>query len=226
MNTKLDLKPKSILSPSRSLDEGFESDPDRISTDSESVVANHSLLASFDLYQRTDRDGVTHTSITRHNQTGYNSNNNINNTSVDNDRSIKYLICLSPTKQIKKLSLPSANNKIVDNSTQPRRSKTQQAVINQRIPRSHCVDSIRTRDLELSRGDILSGEFVRVTVDPPRQQQRIMTSSNTFYAVYPAFKTQLSNYGLTVRSCNNQQIPIGWTQSIPRQTRRYGFIFR
>lgn len=243
MNTKLDIKSKPILSPTRSLDEGFESDPDRISTDSESIATaatstvNHSSLTSFDLYQRTDRDGVTHTSITRRNKNNSCNNNNNNSKSLDYDSS-KSLICLPTTAQVsKQLSLPRVNNnnKNLGTSTQPRRPRTH--IPNQSIPRSQSVDSIRTRDLELNRvtgvgdvgvsggggGDILSGEFVRVTVDP-RHQQRMMAHSNNFYAVYPAYPTQPPQYGVTVRSYKSQQIPIGWTQSIPRQTRRYVLV--
>ncbi|CAD7092386.1 unnamed protein product [Hermetia illucens] len=93
MDTKLDSTSKPILSPTRSLDEGFESDPDRISTDSEQLTSSSSATATatvaapptsastqatvaaaspvsyaaapaFDLLQRTDRDGVQHTQIT------------------------------------------------------------------------------------------------------------------------------------------------------------------
>ncbi|XP_065361521.1 myb-like protein AA isoform X2 [Calliphora vicina] len=64
--TKLEQHSKPILSPTRSLDEGFESDPDRVSTDSEHPTSG----------------------TTQHNQhanaTNNNSNNNINNNSSNN----------------------------------------------------------------------------------------------------------------------------------------------
>ncbi|XP_055606681.1 uncharacterized protein LOC129754565 [Uranotaenia lowii] len=66
MESKTELRTKPILSPTRSLDEGFESDPDRISTDSELATAQ--AAPAFDVLQRTDRDGVQHTQITRRNQ--------------------------------------------------------------------------------------------------------------------------------------------------------------
>lgn len=67
---------KKPISSTKSIDEGFESDPDRDhSTDSEaslfvsggSIGSTSSIGAthSFDVLQRTDRDGVQHTQITR-----------------------------------------------------------------------------------------------------------------------------------------------------------------
>lgn len=67
------LKPK--LSSTKSVDEGFESDPDReLSTDSENggnklLLMNRSSNRDFDVLQRTDRDGVQHTQITRRKDT-------------------------------------------------------------------------------------------------------------------------------------------------------------
>uniref|UniRef100_A0A182P009 Uncharacterized protein n=1 Tax=Anopheles epiroticus TaxID=199890 RepID=A0A182P009_9DIPT len=63
MDSKNEVRSKPILSPTRSLDEGFESDPDRISTDSELATAQ--TTPAFDVLQRTDRDGVQHTQIAR-----------------------------------------------------------------------------------------------------------------------------------------------------------------
>ncbi|XP_050069734.1 small conductance calcium-activated potassium channel protein 2 [Anopheles maculipalpis] len=63
MDSKPEVRSKPILSPTRSLDEGFESDPDRISTDSELATAQ--TTPAFDVLQRTDRDGVQHTQIAR-----------------------------------------------------------------------------------------------------------------------------------------------------------------
>lgn len=87
MDTQLDTLYKTALKPTRSLDEGFESDPDRISScDSNSADENtnnnkiknsnnHSHPKThnqpspnkirFNVLQRTDRDGVQHTQIAR-----------------------------------------------------------------------------------------------------------------------------------------------------------------
>lgn len=76
MDTRLDTLYKASLKPTRSLDEGFESDPERISTsDSNSTDENNNHASSnsanqpptppirFNVLQRTDRDGVQHTQI-------------------------------------------------------------------------------------------------------------------------------------------------------------------
>lgn len=62
---------KPALSSTKSIDEGFESDPDRELSNTETET-NHLPSASvvvqsqtFDVLQRTDRDGVQHTQITR-----------------------------------------------------------------------------------------------------------------------------------------------------------------
>ncbi|KAM7360619.1 uncharacterized protein ACRADG_006488 isoform 1-T2 [Cochliomyia hominivorax] len=60
--TKLEQHSKPILSPTRSLDEGFESDPDRVSTDSEHPTS-----------------GTTAQSKEKNSTTTFNSNNNNNN---------------------------------------------------------------------------------------------------------------------------------------------------
>lgn len=74
-NNKIDVRLKPILSPTRSLDEGFESDPERASSsaasDTEQQITStnsknqQQQQPSFDVLQRTDRDGVQHTQISR-----------------------------------------------------------------------------------------------------------------------------------------------------------------
>lgn len=74
---------KPALSSTKSIDEGFESDPDREQSNTEtepnnnlpliatpttkspSLIASSQRSHSFDVLQRTDRDGVQHTQITR-----------------------------------------------------------------------------------------------------------------------------------------------------------------
>lgn len=230
MDTKIEVRSKPILSPTRSLDEGFESDPDRISTDSETLTAP---TPSFDLHQRTDRDGVTHTQITRrHIPLEYNGPSSI--------------ICLqgeieSEIRQEKesKVSIPRAGTP-QQKKQQPQQLQERYRRIKTRAPqppignqRSHSVDGIRPRELSTvdmsGHGDILSGKFVRVTVDP--RNQRIMNHTNSMYTFYPAansmpvYPQQQHHYGLTIKpnknyQSSNHQTPANWTQSIPRQARR------
>lgn len=72
---KLDSKLKPTLSSAKSIDEGFESDPDRelstAETESNQLPADvqqhpqQQQQPTFDILQRTDRDGVQHTQIAR-----------------------------------------------------------------------------------------------------------------------------------------------------------------
>lgn len=243
MDTKFEVRSKPTLSPTRSLDEGFESDPDRISTDSESSSSSSSLVStsipSFDLHQRTDRDGVQHTQITRR----HNNNNNSNNNSLNSNSSIDYSVqktvislqvkSSSDNNKTDKLSIPRATNNNNNNLTRRPKTKAPQPPSSP-SNRSHSVDILRSRDLDFNRGssgDILSGKFVRVTVDP--RHSRMMRPSQSMYTVYPINGNatmqiyplkQSGSYGLAVNKPNkNQQHhmpPICWTQSIPRQTRR------
>lgn len=192
--TKIEMS-KPILSPTRSLDEGFESDPDRISTDSELTSATQT--PTFDLLHRTDRDGVQHTTITRHNVSesspissiicldggggvnvvdslesdcNNNSNNNSNTSSTD-DTKIEQPAKSDQQKQhiyrrVKnKAPLPP---KSVSNN-----SNSSNAVYHQTIqPRSQSVDRIRVNNdfnKSTANQNILAGRFVRVTVDPKQQ---------------------------------------------------------
>lgn len=76
-NTTTDLM-KPTLSSTKSIDEGFESDPDRELSSTDSETGNNLLIIEqapnchdFDVLQRTDRDGVQHTQITRRNEKDY-----------------------------------------------------------------------------------------------------------------------------------------------------------
>lgn len=140
--TKLEIS-KPILSPTRSLDEGFESDPDRISTDSE--LTSTTQNAAFDLLHRTDRDGVQHTTITRHKVTDS-------------------IICIDAGVG----SSAESDSNDVKNELKPRRVKN-------RAPPPPTVTQQRSQSVDRIQSDfsrtqnILSGRFVRVTVDPKQQ---------------------------------------------------------
>uniref|UniRef100_A0A182MV63 Uncharacterized protein n=1 Tax=Anopheles culicifacies TaxID=139723 RepID=A0A182MV63_9DIPT len=90
MDSKTEVRSKPILSPTRSLDEGFESDPDRISTDSELATAQ--TTPAFDVLQRTDRDGVQHTQIAR--RTSPATTQDSNSSTSTKDSGPESIICL------------------------------------------------------------------------------------------------------------------------------------
>lgn len=266
-SVKIEVRAKPMLSPTRSLDEGFESDPDRVSTDSEqqhlgnkscnSSVSSVAAAQQFDILQRTDRDGVTHTQITRRfpvdnaatsNQTSLSSpvttsNAVANSGSPPPDHSSNAaataqqisLICVSgeidscaatgtgATEQTS--AIDSATHVPPQKPERTRRSKTKApqppATSNSR---SHSVDTIRYAsdagdlvirqivDTDTINGDVLSGKFVRVQVDPVNQRLD-KCSSTSLYSIYPSGSSSLqlwpaSSSSNVVKSANrrwNQQ---------------------
>lgn len=193
--TKIEMS-KPILSPTRSLDEGFESDPDRISTDSELTSATQT--PTFDLLHRTDRDGVQHTTITRHNVSesspissiicldGGNSGGGVNvvdssesdcnnnNTSNTDDTKIEQQPAKSKADQQKQHIFRRVKNKApLPPKSVSNNSNNSNAVYHQTIqPRSQSVDRIRVNNdfnKSTANQNIIAGRFVRVTVDPKQQ---------------------------------------------------------
>lgn len=195
--TKLDVS-KPILSPTRSLDEGFESDPDRISTDSEHTTQT----PTFDLLHRTDRDGVQHTTISR--RTVENSpissiicldgESETENSAADDSKLASHNAtkpeqqtqAKSDPKQIfrrvkNKAPLPPNSNK--SNST----SSSYQTI----HPRSQSVDRCSLNDFHKSSApnannqNILAGRFVRVTVDPKQQYMSYFKNYKSYQNYQP-----------------------------------------
>lgn len=186
--TKIDVS-KPILSPTRSLDEGFESDPDRISTDSEHTAQT----PTFDLLHRTDRDGVQHTAISRRNVEsspissiicldGESESDNADATKPDQQSQTKSAEQKQQQtyRRVKnKAPLPPNSNK--SNST---------GSIYQTIqPRSQSVDRIRSNLNDFHKStpnaqNILAGRFVRVTVDPKQQYMNYFKNYKSYQQSY------------------------------------------
>lgn len=172
--TKLEVS-KPILSPTRSLDEGFESDPDRISTDSEHTTQT----PTFDLLHRTDRDGVQYTAISRR--------------KVESSP-ISSIICLEGESESDNVVSEDAKQNLLAKLDQQIPTNAEQKQIYRRVknkaplppntdyqtiqPRSQSVDRIRSNPNDFHKltaanannQNILVGRFVRVTVDPKQQQ--------------------------------------------------------
>lgn len=213
--TKLEVS-KPILSPTRSLDEGFESDPDRISTDSEHTTQT----PTFDLLHRTDRDGVQHTTISRRNVECSPISSIIcldgesesdNNATDDPAKNISTKIeqqtqTKSDQKPIyrrvkNKAPLPPNSNSNKSNST----SSIYQTI----QPRSQSVDRIRSSLNDFHKSstpstnnqNILAGRFVRVTVDPKQQYMN-------YFKSYKSYQNQ-QNY-----QANSRILPTGSTSNL------------
>jgi hypothetical protein len=208
--TKIEVS-KPILSPTRSLDEGFESDPDRISTDSEHTTQT----PTFDLLHRTDRDGVQHTTISRRNVESSPISSIIcldGESESDNADTASKLDQQTQTKsgdqkqqqtyrRVKnKAPLPPNSNK--SNST----SSIYQTI----QPRSQSVDRIRSNlndfhkssTLNANNQNILAGRFVRVTVDPKQQYMN-------YFKSYKSYQNQQQNY-----QTNSRILPTGSTSNL------------
>lgn len=321
-STKIEVRSKPLLSPTHSLDEGFESDPDRISTDSQLV----GQTPEFDVLQHTDRDGMQHTQITRRSEMDGNNGGNGCNEPTS-------IICLEGEIDSEIRSDVEAGKVVINrnsaaataqltstNQTQVKQQQQQQQQVQQQQqhryrrvktrapppptfgthtfkPRSQSVESVmrynslsmasnasnynhtlNNMDILTGRADVLSGRYVRVTVDP-RASSRLSSINNSFVTAAAPLTTSSStsaipssashhhhqlhhhhHYGLPMKSStpstnnnatatayngslrnfnryhshsnthltqsttSSQQpqyhMPVCWTQSIPRQTRR------
>lgn len=227
VDVKMDFKNKPVLSPTRSLDEGFESDPDRISTDSEQPIST----PSFDILQTTDRDGVTHTQIARRCTPDYSS------LPGEIESEIR-------SKSDSAVIIPRANS--IQPMSRHRRLKTKAPLPPQYLTNNRTLDSIRNSEAMKPsrqssspfRNDVTSGNFIRYTVHPkPKNltqtpsmkvsnQPAIVQQASSLYTFYPAegsISLYSTNNGLTYKSSHmniQTQAPVCWTQTIPRQTRR------
>lgn len=231
VDMKMDFKNKPVLSPTRSLDEGFESDPDRISTDSEQPIST----PSFDILQTTDRDGMQHTQIARRCTTDYNSS-----TGLVSSLQGEIVSEISP-KSDSTVIIPRASS--IQPLSRHRRIKTKAPLPPNFSTNNRTLDSIRHLEAmkpstQNYRNDVTSGNFIRYTVHPkPKNltqtssmklsnQQAIVPQSSSLHTFYPAegaISLYSTNNGLTYKSSHmniQAQAPVCWTQTVPRQTRR------
>lgn len=223
VDMKMDYKNKPTLSPTRSLDEGFESDPDRLSTDSEQSIST----PSFDILQTTDRDGVQHTQIARRSTLDYSTTGPAQDEIESEIRS----------KSDAAVVIPRANS--IQPMSRHRRVKTKAPLPPHLAANTWTHESIRQPELlPQYRGDVTSGHFIRYTVHPkPKHvsttsavkltnQQAIVAQASSMYTFYPAegsISLYSTNNGLAYKSSHmnvQAQAPIYWTQSVPRQARR------
>lgn len=250
-SSKIDARPKPILSPTRSLDEGFESDPERASSstasDTEQSATTVKKLSpskrpSFDVLQRTDRDGVQHTQISRRQFM-----------STEHLSGPASIICLQGEveKELNrnsdhKVSIPRAGIPAVPPPQQQHherfRADNRNKIVSTTLPRntggrrSHSVEPIVRRN-EVAAASVPFVKYGRQNNAVAKQsslplaQQPTMPNSmfcqaNSLYTFYPAegnISLYASHYGLTYKSSHmnvQSKAPISWTQSVPRHTRR------
>lgn len=241
VDVKMDFTKKPILSPTRSLDEGFESDPDRISTDSEQPSIT---TPSFDILQTTDRDGVQHTQITRRGTIDYGTATGSVQCEIESELR---------SKSDAAVIIPRANS-IQPTTTTATMSRQRRIKTKAPLPPSHFTANSRTLEsirhpeamkpssssavVAPFRNDVTSGNFIRYTVHPkPKNlnttsgvkltnQAAIVPQASSMYTFYPAegsISLYSTNNGLAYKSSHmnvQTQAPICWTQTVPRQPRR------
>lgn len=247
-STKIEVRSKPLLSPTHSLDEGFESDPDRISTDSQLV----GQTPEFDVLQHTDRDGMQHTQITRRSE--IDNNNNSGNNGCNEPTSI---ICLEGEIDSEIRTDVEAGKVVINRNsavtTAAQLSSTTQTQLKQQQhqqqqqqhryrrvktrapppptfgthtfkPRSQSVESVmrynslsmasnasnynhtlNNMDILTGRADVLSGRYVRVTVDP-RASSRLSSINNSFITAAAPLTTSSSTSALPSSSSHHHHV--------------------
>ncbi|KAL5274362.1 hypothetical protein ACFFRR_000850 [Megaselia abdita] len=258
-NIKVDQHSKPILSPTRSLDEGFESDPDRISTDSEQSQSQPVTVA--EQPQSSSISGIQPRShISRRNYVAKLTKNpppneKNENVSIPRASATTTVTSVQPNQRQQfflknrqvyptnknsayyrrnknKLNLPLRSRSgsgcsEQDYSTLSNLPSTLSALSIVTTP-SATIQSPTTPSPTLSTSSMSSTASAAGQSAPP-VNNRLLASANSLYTFYPAegniqvWKSE--NGGLTYTSSRNQQqsfkAPVCWTQSIPRQTRRY-----
>lgn len=240
MDTKLDTRTKPALSSTKSIDEGFESDPDReVSTDSE----QNSLVpaaGTFDVVQSTDQTGVHHTQITRR----PNSNSNYSN---GNEFEARPNQTINP-----KVTIPRAGGQRVSASTShPTQSHAMQYNTYRRSPTKLNGSLGTASGIDVKNARSLSAEAVRMRINAiptsntsrylvngssqqykgshyqPFNHSSMLQNASSLYTFYPAegnISLYPSQYGLRYKSSHlnvQEQAPVTmWSQSIPRHSRR------
>lgn len=209
---------KAVLGPQRSLDEGFESDPDRAPSDSDSTsgIASGTSTSSngsisscissvpivaectcttpaFDLLHRTDRDGVRHTEIARRIMPITNKPEIASEIRADVDVTAPVRIQSSVSNaasKVRLVPLPEPQN-LVTISDRPRKMK-------QRAP----MPPSSTQCLTLSQMPTLLDAYARNMSQQPRYIH-VLAASNSSTRLYP-WQHHSRNHTNT------------WTHTVPR----------
>lgn len=208
--TKIEVS-KPILSPTRSLDEGFESDPDRISTDSELVPTQSS---NFDLHNRhsCNLENSPISSICLDGGESESDNN------ADDGKLIMSNATIKPDQQPsmkldqKQQQQQHMYRRVKNKAPLPPKSNSTNSIYQPSIQqRSLSVDRIQQRsslnnDFNKSSSNanqnILAGRFVRVTVDPKQQYLNYFKNYRS-YQNYHSNSSSISNTNSNSNSSSN-----------------------
>lgn len=208
---------KAVLGPQRSLDEGFESDPDRAPSDSDSTsgIASGTSTSStgsisscissvpivaectcttpaFDLLQRTDRDGVRHTEISRRVMPINNKPEIASEIRADVDVTAPVRIpTTNAASKVRLVPLPEPQN-LVTITDRPRKLK-------QRAP----MPPSTSQCLTLSQMPTLLDAYARNMSQQQPRYIHVLAASNSSSRLYP-WQPHNRNHANT------------WTHTVPR----------
>jgi hypothetical protein len=218
--TKIEVS-KPILSPTRSLDEGFESDPDRISTDSELTSTQPS---TFDLHHHSVRhsNNIESSSICLDGGDSESDNNAddgkliIHNAAIKADQQPATPTSKADLKQQhmyrrmkNKAPLPpksNSTNSIYQTSTQPRSQS-----VDRIQHRSSINNDFNKSSTPNANQNILAGRFVRVTVDPKQQYLNYFKNYKSYQNYHHTTSSNTNNSSNSNNSINGRLLPLGAT---------------
>lgn len=227
--TKIEVS-KPILSPTRSLDEGFESDPDRISTDSD-LTSNQ----TFDHHHHHENAAIIRHSadaspISIRDDGGESeSDNNADDVNVKLNATIKTDHSTTTTKtDQKQQQQQNVYRRMKNKAPLPPKSNSTNSIYQTTQPRSQSVDRIQQRSSsEFNKSsissntnqNILAGRFVRVAVDPKQQYLNYFKN----YKSYQNYHTNNNNNSSSSNSNSNSSrlLPIAATGSTSNLYKSY-----
>ncbi|KAH8359208.1 hypothetical protein KR093_005264 [Drosophila rubida] len=258
--SKLEQHSKPILSPTRSLDEGFESDPDRVSTDSEhqtsaTASSNNNNASKLALLSSAATGGASsNTTTNNNNSSSSSSNNSSNNNNSSSSSSNNNLTEKSATRIVAggALSLAAPQLQRREYYKEQLHHPQQQAAATRVLQGAAAPSAAAAATATVATAATVAAQaaaaaaalapissatlspLVAVGVDGVGGEGGgsspvIASATHSLYTFYPAegnlqvWQTECGD--LTYKSSRNMhqlhKAPVCWTQSIPRQARRY-----
>lgn len=232
--TKIEVS-KPILSPTRSLDEGFESDPDRISTDSD-LTSTQPL--NYDLRHgngnsSSNNESSPISSICLDGGESESDNNADDGKLIINNATIKADQQPSSKTDQKQQQQQHIYRRMKNKAPLPPKSNSTNSIYQTTAqPRSQSVDRIQLRssnnDFNKSSAtsanqNILAGRFVRVTVDPKQQYLNYFKNYKSYHNYHTNSNSSNNNSSSGSNSIisNGRLLPIVGTGSTSNLYKTY-----
>jgi hypothetical protein len=214
--TKIEVS-KPILSPTRSLDEGFESDPDRISTDSELTAVDNARIDSSPISIYLDGEGESES------DNNADDGKRISNAAATTKTAEQQPAIAQPkSDQSQKQHIyrrmkskapapPKSNSTGGYQTIQPRSQSVDRA-----IHRSSANNDFNKSSTPSANQNILcsAGRFVRVTVDPKQQYLN-------YFKNYKSYQNYHTNAAANSNSGSVRLLPIAATGSASNLYKSY-----